>query len=404
MHIVIVSPSDKSFIAEFLSNYDEKNLPNGFYGAPFIGTIIKELLAQNYKVTAITTTVAIDNDYCVKSFSNDNFTWVVVPSRPRSVRMNGYKIGRILDLYYFEIKQLTRQIQIVKPDFVHAHWSYEFAAAAIKAGFPFLVTVHDNAFQVFKFFKKGFWFGRLLMAQINLRKIKYASTVSPYMESYVKSSCEKVEIIPNPVAIDMTFVDIETALQLKVSTISKPKIIMINNGWDMRKNGLNGLLAFKQIKEQLPEATLHLFGHGSEQDGAAFQDVQKLKIENVFFYGAVPHSQLIEILRQSHFMLHPALEESFGVVLIEAQANGVPVIGGMYSGAVPWVIDNPALLVNVENPNEISTCALELLGNKEAYKEAVLSGYKNTCNRFSTKEVVEQYINYYELIIGNWNS
>ncbi|POY38116.1 hypothetical protein C3L50_12645 [Flavobacterium alvei] len=399
MHIVIVSPSDKSFIAKFLSNYKEKDLPYGFSGAPFIGTIISELLSNNHKVTAITTSVAIGNDYSTKKFTNGDFTWIVVPSRPRSMRVNGNKIGRIVDLYAYEIKQLTKQIQLIKPDFVHAHWSYEFAAAAIKAGFPYLVTVHDNAFKVRKCFSFLFGLGRLLMAQINLKRIKYASTVSPYMLSYVKSSCERVKIIPNPVVIHMDFSDIEKALQVKIATISNPRLIMINNGWDMRKNGINGLQAFKKIVEVIPNAELHLFGFGSEPTGLAFDDAQKINIKNVFFHGVVPNDVLLNFLKDSHLLLHPALEESFGVVLIEAMANGVPVIGGATSGAVPWVIDNELLLVNVKNYQEISNKALQLLADSSLYSEVVINGYKNTVNRFSAKKVVEQYQDYYNLIL-----
>ena len=106
MHIAILAPSHKSFISNFLQNYNQSDLPEGYFGAPFIGTLISELLLRNHTITAITTTVAIDGDYSIKQFVNGNFTWILIPARPRSIAFNGFRLGRILDFYFFEQLQL----------------------------------------------------------------------------------------------------------------------------------------------------------------------------------------------------------------------------------------------------------------------------------------------------------
>jgi glycosyltransferase involved in cell wall biosynthesis len=402
MHVTILAPSDRSFIIKFLPSYTQDNLPVGYPGAPFIGSIISELLKKNHQVTAITTTVAVDNDYEIKTFNTNNFNWIVVPSRPHSFKMNGNKFGRMVDFYSYEIKQITKLVKELKPDIVHAHWSYEFAGAAIESGFPTLVTVHDNAFQVLKYFRSVYRFGRMLMAEFYLRKIRFASTVSPYMEDYVKQKCKLVKVIPNPILIDMQISEIESTINSKMGSLNSPRVLMINNGWDGRKNGLSGLLAFKEIQEKLPGATLHLYGYGSEVNGLAYKDTLKVNLKNIFFHGFVSNEKLKTELKKAHILLHPALEESFGVVLIEAMAFGIPTIGGQNSGAVPWVINNSALLVNVLNPGDISNCAINLLINKDLFRATVIGGYNNTVNRFSAQEVVEQYISFYNFIIKNW--
>ena len=126
MHIAILAPSERSFISHFLPDQDVNDLPIGYFGAPFIGTLITELLNNHHQVTAITTSVAINNDYTVKKFTADNFSWIVVPQRPRSLRMNGKKRGYILDFFSDEQKLMVDCIRDVSPDFVHAHWSYDF--------------------------------------------------------------------------------------------------------------------------------------------------------------------------------------------------------------------------------------------------------------------------------------
>jgi hypothetical protein len=50
MHIALLAPTERSFISQFLPDQDVNALPMGYYGAPFIGTLIAELLHQNHQV------------------------------------------------------------------------------------------------------------------------------------------------------------------------------------------------------------------------------------------------------------------------------------------------------------------------------------------------------------------
>ena len=398
MRIVILAPSDKTFIKRFLNeNFEE--LPNGYIGAPFIGTLIEELLNRNHEVIAITTTVSIDNNYEIKEFCNNNFKWVVVPARPNSIRLNNKKLGRIIDFFAYERKQMLKAVLQYKPNFVHAHWSYEFAGVAVKSGFPFLVTIHDNPYKILRYFKNVYRFGRLIMSELILKQIHFASTVSPYMLPYAERKCTTVKVIPNPIKINNSIEQIENLINLRKDSLSLPKIMMINNGWDKHKNGKKGLLAFQELQRILPEASLHLYGNGSENEGLAYKDLKELGLQNVYFNGLVTHEKLIHEIQTAHLFLHPALEESFGVVLIEAMANGVPAIGGINSGAVPWVLDNNQLLVDVKSVVDMKNKMLEILTNKKLYEQVSIVGYLNVKNRFSSTSVIDHYLSYYKEII-----
>src|SRR5205085_11099029 len=83
----------------------------------------------------------------------------------------------------------------------------------------------------------------------------------------------------------------------------------------------------------------------------------------VQFIGAVPHARLLDEMAQSQVLLHPALEESFGVVLAEAMAMGLSVVAGAHSGAVPWVQGDAGSLVNVRQPAQIAAALLRLLSD-----------------------------------------
>lgn len=400
MRIVILSPSDQSFIKFFLPNYNLDDLPVGYIGAPFIGAIIQELLNKKHEVIAITT----DSDLNIetKEFGYKNFRWVVVPQRKRSFRSNDGKRGFMLDFFSKEIKGLTQVVNNYSPDIIHAHWSYEFAAVSNMIDIPALVTIHDNPYIVLKYFKNAYRFGRLLMSEQVLRKVKYASTVSPYMLKYVKKKCAHVRVIPNPIDIKFDLVQIEIFVQRRISTMGSPKILMVNSGWDSRKNGKTALIAFQQFLQSYPNAKLHLIGGGCELNGLANIQANSLGINNIEYHGIITNDDIFRELENTHLFIHPALEESFGVVLIEAMSMGVPVIGGQASGAVPWVINDPRLLVDVKNSLDIKNKMIEILGDKEEYIKTSLSCYHRVKDRFSAPNITEEYLVYYNEIIEGY--
>jgi hypothetical protein len=94
-----LAPADRTFVNKFLPEEYFDELPVGYYGAPFIGTILSELLKQDHQVTVITTSDVVNNDYTVKKFTSDKFTWLVLPKRPHSFWFAGGKVGYMLDFF-----------------------------------------------------------------------------------------------------------------------------------------------------------------------------------------------------------------------------------------------------------------------------------------------------------------
>jgi glycosyltransferase involved in cell wall biosynthesis len=74
---------------------------------------------------------------------------------------------------------------------------------------------------------------------------------------------------------------------------------------------------------------------------------------------------------------------------------GIPAIGGKSSGAVPWVIGEPRLLVDVKKEGEMQKKMIELLSDETIYKDLAMSGFKNVETRFSSNAVATAYLNCY---------
>ena len=77
-------------------------------------------------------------------------------------------------------------------------------------------------------------------------------------------------------------------------------------------------------------------------DGEARGDVQrafKPVAGGVFMLGALPHARLPEIAAACDLCVWPAVNEAFGMALLEAQACGLPVVAGAWGGVSSIIVD-----------------------------------------------------------------
>lgn len=397
MHIAIVGPIATENISSYLSTPHE-HLPRGYPGAPLLGSLIGRLLELGHTISAFTLSsdMPMNTSSAVRA-EGVNFSVHYSPMRPHAWRPNGHRLGKILDLYSYERHSLKNAILAAKPDVVHAHWVYEFASAAIATQLPHVVTCHDSPLGMAKIYSRSkptisaYRWIRAFMAKKILSEANYVTTVSPYLKEEVEeiTRCE-IDVVPNPV-------DAMTHQLAKPKQIlATPRIAMVCNGWDARKNPKPGLRAFHQLLNKVPDATLHLYGNGFGPDQAAEQWCKSNAIHGgMFFHGAMPHKQLLKDLSGHDILLHTSIEESFGMVIAEAMAMGVVVVAGQSSGAVPWVAGPDAELCDVTDPSAIHRALLAAMAPK-TYAQRSASGINTISRRFSLETVTDQYLRQYQ--------
>lgn len=401
MHIGITGPIATADIADVLDGRTA-DLPKGYEGAPLLGSLIRELLARNHTVTAFTTSNDMDLSAPDRIATHGRFKIVYCPLRPQAWRFNGLELGRILDLYRLERNRLQHAIQDAAPDVIHAHWAYEFSLAALATGLPHVITSHDSPLTVARLnsFRKPtislYRWLRVPMALRALRKAQRVTTVSPYMQTQIAGLVQgQLTVVPNPVDVG--------ALKLARTRTAPavPRIAMICNGWDARKNPMPGLLAFSKLQQTVPGAELHLYGHdfGPGQTAQAWCQTKGLG-QGFHFHGPQTHAQVLSALNTMDLFLHTSLEESFGMVLAEAMAMGIPVVAGDASGAVPWVVGPHGELCNVRNPSSVYA-ALQRALEPQRYQKLSASGTQAVRERFSVHRVTNDYLRLYAQAISS---
>lgn len=396
LHIGIAGPIASADIAHLLDGSPAR-LPRGYAGAPLLGTLIGELLQRGHRVSAFTLSSDLPLDLRATVVARGpNFELHCCPMRPRAWPFNGRRVGRIVDLYAFERRGLELAIAQARPDVVHAHWAYEFAWAALRTGLPHVITCHDSPLVIARFqrdFRHGAYrWLRAGMAWHVLRQAQRITTVSPYMVEQIQSLCRApVSVVPNP--IPERLFD-----RRRVAKHGRQRVLMAANGWDVRKNGQVALRAFALLSARLPNAELRVFGHDHGEGETAHRWWRDSGLKaNVSFVGTVAHEQLFDELVHADVFMHTALEESFGAVLAEALAVGVPVVAGIASGAVPWVVGEAGRLVDVTQPNAVAAALHDLLTHGGEAQRLGSLGRQRVRSLFGLAAVTSAYEREYEL-------
>jgi glycosyltransferase involved in cell wall biosynthesis len=322
--------------------------------------------------------------------------------RKHSVRPHNGRIGRILDLYAYERRLLGELLVHIQPDFIHAHWTYDFAMAAIDSKFPYLITAHDDPVAVMKLFRNGYRFGRYLMARSVLRRATAISAVSQDLQNRLASFTKlPIEVVPNP--LDRRFIEVKYEQRVAPSKIKQYRFISVINGWSNWKNASSSIRAFSLIHTAMPDTSYHLFGSDFQLGGSAHQwALSKGFLEGLVFHGQVPHAQLIEELKLASVMLHPSRWEACPMGIAEAMALGLPIVGGKNSGGVAWMIDAGGLTVDINKPEEIAEAALRMVLNDDLYLQCSNAAIKRV-QQFSPEVVISQYEALYQKSIDTFN-
>ena len=175
---------------------------------------------------------------------------------------------------------------------------------------------------------------------------------------------------------------------------------MANNGIDRRKNLKIALKAFNKFNKSFPHSTLTLFGrHGMEQGGVVHKWAKKNNLDkNVYFHGFIEN--LMKVLHKYDVLLHPSLEETFGMIYFEAMIKGVPIVAGKNSGATPEIIKNNGLLVDVNDIEQIVNGLKKYIQNPALWKKIRKSAYTHAKLKNNYKTIAKKYLYHYKKILN----
>jgi glycosyltransferase involved in cell wall biosynthesis len=147
------------------------------------------------------------------------------------------------------------------------------------------------------------------------------------------------------------------------------------------------IAAMSQLKE---DVTLDIYGEGSQRSQIE-STVQRLNLgRRVTLHGAVTGAA--EALASIDVLVLPSDAEGFGLVLIEAMAAGVPVIGTNVPGIRDVIQDGiNGILTPPRNPRALADAIERVLSDDVLRKTLVARGTASVQDRFAWPSVYKQY-------------
>lgn len=161
------------------------------------------------------------------------------------------------------------------------------------------------------------------------------------------------------------------------------------------------LEALRELIEELPDIKLTIVGSG-EDEFTLRKLTKKLNLEkNVLFMGEVSRLKIPGLLANSGILILPSRREGFGVVLIEAMAAGVPVIGSNTGGITDIIQDGYSGLKFPKGDYEkLSSLIYLLLADKELYRKLSLNARRFVKDNFSSDIIIKRHVALYETLVS----
>ncbi|WNB18883.1 glycosyltransferase [Marivirga arenosa] len=302
------------------------------------------------------------------------------PNIPKVIRLQ-YAIRLALGKYLFDkyIKDFG------KPDLIHLHvYVMGELAAWIKEKYdiPIVYTEHFSNVSRNQLTRSGNYAINRVIATSD-----YRIAVSKQFKNLLENKYHvKFNYVPNLYQSDIFYY---------TSPVKNNNYFtFINVGYlNKNKNHLRLLKAFKQVHNQIPHVRLIIVGSGPEKANLTSFIRKNCLEKNVILAGEKNSIQLKSLFDKSHVKVLSSNIETFGVVLIEAMACGLPIISTK-SGGPESIIENESLGILVEKEDyDLYLAMKKVLENYNNYNLKLIS--ENALLKYSYNAIGKRLFNIY---------
>ena len=110
-------------------------------------------------------------------------------------------------------------------------------------------------------------------------------------------------------------------------------------------------------------------------------------------------------MASASILLHTSRTESFGMVVAEAMAMGLPVVGGRDSGAIPDLLDHGkcGILVDINDPKDTLKGISLLLSSIDLRKKIGTAARYRARAIFGSQEILNRWESVYSGVIAEYS-
>ncbi|MCY8721211.1 N-acetyl-alpha-D-glucosaminyl L-malate synthase BshA [Bacillus sp. S10C12M] len=278
-------------------------------------------------------------------------------------------------------------------DIIHAHYALPHAVCAylakqmLKRNIGIVTTLHGTDITVLGYDPSLKDLIRFAI-EASDRVTAVSSALAAETYDLIKPE-KKIETIYNFIDERVYLKKNTEAIKEKHGILPDEKVVIHVSNFRKVKRVQDVIRVFRNIAGKT-KAKLLLVGDGPEKSTAC-ELVRKYGLENqVLMLGN--QDRVEELYSISDLKLLLSEKESFGLVLLEAMACGVPCIG-TNTGGIPEVIKNnvSGFLVDVGDVAAATAYAMHILEDEQLSKRFTEAAMEMLKNEFSSQKIVSQY-------------
>jgi glycosyltransferase involved in cell wall biosynthesis len=265
-----------------------------------------------------------------------------------------------------------------RPSLLHVHVAHAGtpevgALVARLRGIPFVAHVHIDA-------APTTWMGTLLapyQKYVLSRVFRQAAAVVVPTESYRALLIEKyrldpdrVRVLANGTHMPPRYVEAQPASDLSVRPVRLASIgrIAKEKNLELLIDAVANLVSHEHL-----DVELEIVGNGPMEDQIAKYVRDRGLESRVRLVGLREGDELIEAFDRADIVMMTSLADSFGMVLVEAMARGVPVIAPNITGVRDVVVDGTTGLLVEHTVQSVSDAVLRIV-REPGLREHLIAG------------------------------
>ncbi len=296
-------------------------------------------------------------------------------------------IGRVTLSWRFK-EQARRMLAEHRFDILHFHEPFvPFLSPTVldQSG-----TVNIATFHAFGGFSPSYWVGQRWGSHLARRlhgRIAVSGAARHFISRYFPG---EYRIIPNAVDVEL-YANAEPRDELRDGTLN----ILFIGRLEERKGLIHLLRAYHRLRKRHVDARLLVLGAGPKlREYRRFVGLRQIR--DVEFLGRVSDEEKAQYLASADIFCAPSTgQESFGIVLLEAMAAGVPIVASDIHGYKQVVQRNvQGLLVEPRNHKQLAAALYTLSRDPELRNEMGEAG-RARAPEYSWRRVTEQVVDYY---------
>ena len=322
---------------------------------------ISKYLSENHSVTVVTGEKA-------DSFTDKNLEFISLDIFESELNVEDKEI------YLQEFKnKLVDSLDLNSFDVIHAHyWLSGLVAKEIsnELNIPFIFTSHSLGIFLDGYNKERVDCEKIVMTSTNL------VTASSVFETMLIADTYKID----ENKIKKITPGVDRKIFIPDLSVEKENIILSIGRIQEQKGQLQTIEFLNNFKKIQNDFKCYFVGgpsgkHGNEYLHELKQTIKDFNLDkHVEFLGDLPQTEIIELFKKAKLLIHTSKFETFGLVAIEANTMGVPVLT-TNNGSLMEIIENNKNGYLSENliDSNVNNFVNNLFNNDTKYEEIHLS-------------------------------